>query len=268
MWQPMHGKGLAQYRRKGDGDAWRGRQGRADYSRPRARAGQSHHHGQGGRRCGRSDQRLRACTQMRTEISSSQRTCAAAAAAPAAPCLCLSHHVAAHLRRNRASGASSPREHSLGKCMHAGGRQIQGVVRHEQEPHDARTGLRSGDQQRGKRRTDVERCQGRGPAPHSTVPVGIRGVARPSGMPSSPCPPARAFFHPGLLTPPVRAWASSSRAYRTRMAPQSAPRASLRPRPWPRRSTPRFTTWYAWGQQRGQSSTLFRWVTEVVEVVL
>ena len=32
MWQPMHGKGLAQYRRKGDGDAWRGRQGRADYS--------------------------------------------------------------------------------------------------------------------------------------------------------------------------------------------------------------------------------------------
>ena len=51
MWQPMHGKGLAQYRRKGDGDAWRGGQGRADYSRPRARAGQSHHHGQGGRRC-------------------------------------------------------------------------------------------------------------------------------------------------------------------------------------------------------------------------
>ena len=64
MWQPMHGKGLAQYRRKGDGDAWRGRQGRADYSRPRARAGQSHHHGQGGRRCGRSDQRLRACIQI------------------------------------------------------------------------------------------------------------------------------------------------------------------------------------------------------------
>ena len=51
MWQPMDGKGLAQYRRKGDGDAWREGQGRADYSRPRARAGQSHHHGQGGRRC-------------------------------------------------------------------------------------------------------------------------------------------------------------------------------------------------------------------------
>ena len=78
MWQPMHGKGLAQYRRKGDGDAWRGRQGRADYSRPRARAGQSHHHGQGGRRCGRSDQRLRACIQilqMRIINSSSQRRC-------------------------------------------------------------------------------------------------------------------------------------------------------------------------------------------------
>ena len=62
MWQPMHGKGLAQYRRKGDGDAWRGGQGRADFSRQRARAGQSHHHGQGGRRCaGALIKRLRAC---------------------------------------------------------------------------------------------------------------------------------------------------------------------------------------------------------------